>query len=479
MKRLLYPVLAALTVLVMSCNKEYTVNESIFLNPPELDLSVGQEYPLSCITASGKVLDKDVQWTSDTPSIVNCLDDGTVEAKKEGSAVITARGGEKEATCTIKVTIPVQDMWFQYGDLTISMNPGEIMETSLRISPADATQRNNITWINANPSVVGLERNDPTHPFKIKVTARDLGVATITAKCGGKEAKLVVYVDEVPATKVTVSPVSVTMKAGETRKLTATVEPNTTTNKSISWESSDSKVASVSEDGTVTAHRAGTATVTGCCGNCKAACSVTVTLPDGAVDLGLSVYWAECNLGAMASVNPGDFYAWGELTPKSTYEWSNYKFRISGADSSVKLSRYNTQAKNGEVDGKTDLREYDYVDDAARQKLGGQWRVPSYKEFWELYKNCTSELFTIPSLGNFLRFTSKLSGYTDRSIVFPVSNSFKGYEHTAKYGYYWTSSIYCDFPDAGSMAMLGKDGDKIFHTGAQGRFCGLNIRPVW
>ena len=54
------------------------------------------------------------------------------------------------------------------------------------------------------------------------------------------------------------------------------------------------------------------------------------SVPEGAVDLGLSVKWASCNLGASSPEEFGDYYAWGETKPKGTYDWSSYKFALPG-----------------------------------------------------------------------------------------------------------------------------------------------------
>ena len=108
--------------------------------------------------------------------------------------------------------------------------------------------------------------------------------------------------------------------------------------------------------------------------------------PKNAVDLGLSVKWATCNLGASSPEQPGDFYAWGETTPKAKfgsmegYKWS-YAEKSSYGDEILLFSKYNSQSNQGKVDNKSKL---DIEDDAARAKLGGKWRMPTKKEFQEL-----------------------------------------------------------------------------------------------
>ena len=83
------------------------------------------------------------------------------------------------------------------------------------------------------------------------------------------------------------------------------------------------------------------------------------------VDLGLSVKWATCNVGASKPEDYGDYFAWGETTTKSTYNWSTYKY-CKGAYNN--LTKYNTSSGYGSVDNKTTL---ELSDDAARANWGG------------------------------------------------------------------------------------------------------------
>ncbi|MBQ7388829.1 MAG: hypothetical protein IJW01_05635, partial [Paludibacteraceae bacterium] len=101
-----------------------------------------------------------------------------------------------------------------------------------------------------------------------------------------------------------------------------------------------------------------------------------------AVDLGLSVKWATCNVGASTPEGYGNYYAWGETTTKSTYDWSTYKW----CNGSYKtLTKYCTSSTYGTVDNKTVL---ELADDAARVNWGGAWRMPTDAEWTELRENC-------------------------------------------------------------------------------------------
>ena len=88
-----------------------------------------------------------------------------------------------------------------------------------------------------------------------------------------------IHTANVPATGVGVAPSSLTLEEGETATLVATVTPNTATNKAVAWSSSAEGVATVSDEGVVTAVAAGTATITATTesGSFTDTCSVTVT----------------------------------------------------------------------------------------------------------------------------------------------------------------------------------------------------------
>ena len=95
----------------------------------------------------------------------------------------------------------------------------------------------------------------------------------------------------------------------------------------------------------------------------------------------MSVKWATCNVGATKPEEYGDYFAWGETDPKSTYDWSTYKY-CNGSSST--LTKYNTDNSQGTVDNKTTL---DLSDDAARANWGDSWRMPTDAELTELRSN--------------------------------------------------------------------------------------------
>ena len=195
-------------------------------------------------------------------------------------------------------------------------------------------------------------------------------------------------------------------------------------------------------------------------------------IPDGCVDLGLSVKWASCNLGASKPEEYGDYYAWGETEPKESYYWASYKW-CNGSSST--LTKYNTDSFHGNVDNKTVLEP---EDDVAHIKLGGKWRMPTDAEWTELRNtsNCSWTWTTINGVNGY-KVQSKKSGYTDNWIFLPAA----GYRldtilyYVGSDGGYWSSSLYTYNPHYAWYVCFYSGN---VSRGSYDRYYGLSVRPV-
>ena len=188
------------------------------------------------------------------------------------------------------------------------------------------------------------------------------------------------------------------------------------------------------------------------------------------VDLGLSVKWATCNVGAESPEEYGDYFAWGEVKPKETYSWSTYEWCNGSYDTQTK---YCTSSSYGTVDNKTQL---DLSDDAATANWGGAWRMPTKEEQDELCENCTWEWTTQNGVNGY-RVTSNKEGYTDKSIFLPAA----GYRDDSDLygaggdGNYWSSSLDTGTPSGAY--------DLYFNSSSvdwdySSRYYGQSVRPV-
>ena len=187
------------------------------------------------------------------------------------------------------------------------------------------------------------------------------------------------------------------------------------------------------------------------------------------VDLGLSVKWATCNVGATSPEDYGDYFAWGETEPKDYYDWSTYKYCYVLYTS---MTKYCTDSEYGIVDNKTVL---ELEDDAARVNWGGNWRMPTKAEYDELMNttNCTWTWTTQNGVKGY-KVTSKKNG---NSIFLPVT----GYRNkgdlrnAGSTGDYWSSSLYAsNSVDAYNVGFNSSGVD--WYDG--NRYDGLSVRAV-
>ena len=194
------------------------------------------------------------------------------------------------------------------------------------------------------------------------------------------------------------------------------------------------------------------------CGKLKENCAYKGKHPTHAgheyVDLGLSVKWATCNVGASSPTGYGNYYAWGEINTSSEYEEETCK---------------TWELDIGDIGGNAAY-------DAARANWGGNWRLPTESEFEELIDNCTYKPTTQKGVAG-MRFTSKKNG---NSIFFPAADDCVGASCVPQrsyhgYGNYWSSTPHGSLRHAIEMHfMLGGDAS----TSGIYRYYGLLVRPV-
>ena len=191
--------------------------------------------------------------------------------------------------------------------------------------------------------------------------------------------------------------------------------------------------------------------------------------PDGveAVDLGLSVKWANMNVGAKKSSGFGTYFAWGETKPKEYYSWNTYAW---SKGNSQYLTKYST------ADRRTQLAP---ADDAARANWGGKWRMPTIDEYEELINpaNCTWEWMTRDGVNGY-KVTGKKTG---NSIFLPITG-FRFYADTqfrGIMGVYWTSTLYTANPNkAWCLEFNFSNIDVHYGDLSSNRFSGRCIRAV-
>ena len=184
-----------------------------------------------------------------------------------------------------------------------------------------------------------------------------------------------------------------------------------------------------------------------------------------AIDLGLGVKWACCNVGASRPEEYGAYFAWGETTTKSNYDWSTYKW---GSDWDS-LTKYNSYSGYGTVDNKTVL---DLSDDAAHANWGGSWRMPTREEQDKLCNSCQWEWTDLEGVHGM-----KVTGRNGGSVFFPAAGRryFSSLIYAGSYGNSWSSSLYTGDP-VGAYSLYFNSGGVGWYGSYRG--FGFPVRPV-
>lgn len=182
-----------------------------------------------------------------------------------------------------------------------------------------------------------------------------------------------------------------------------------------------------------------------------------------AVDLGLSVKWATCNLGSDTPEGSGNCYAWGETAVKNNCSWSNYAWGNGGNN---KLTKYCVDKSYGTVDNLLTLAA---ADDVASKAWGKKWRTPTINEIKELVEECSWSY-----CGNGYEIT----GPNGNSIFLPYTGyrDGTGLEDRDWGGCYWSSSLNTYNNKEAHIMYFNDNGRK--QRESRERYIGCAIRPV-
>ena len=243
---------------VRTVTPEIVPVSQITLNKAETSISVGNSETLTATVAPENAANKALKWASSDEDVATVAPDGTVTAVKAGAATITATaadGSGKSAVCKVTVT----------GDTTPPAHEHRYGDWS-----KDGTNH----WHECT------DANCPNQSESIKDTAAHIYDDDADTTCNVCGYVRTVTPEIVPVSQITLNKAETSISVGNSETLTATVAPENAANKALTWASSDEDVATVAPDGTVTAVKAGAATITATAadGSGKSAvCKVTVT----------------------------------------------------------------------------------------------------------------------------------------------------------------------------------------------------------
>lgn len=253
----------------------------IALNMQETSIKKGDTADLDVIyTPEDTTDDKTVTWTSSDDTVATVDEDGVVTALKDGETTITAKVGDLTAECLVHVR-EVTLEGIELDKSAITMNKGEESE-ALKVSynPEDTTDDKTVTWSSENEDVATVENG--------VVTAVGAGTTTVTATVGKYTAACEVTVlSPLESISVETDGKTDSLEVGDTVNLTVKYNPeDTTDDKTVTWTTSDDTVATVDENGVVTAVGGGTATITAIVNGHSATCDIKVLIHTTGISLG-------------------------------------------------------------------------------------------------------------------------------------------------------------------------------------------------
>lgn len=252
-------------------------SSGVIVDPSELTMRT-TETALLRATVLPATAAQDVRWSSSAPDVASVDADGRVTALKAGVAVISATttdskamSGECRVTVlpplAVSVTLSQTNLWLRVRDTAALI---------ATVNPSDAPQT--LEWRSSDPAVATVDANG-------MVSALAPGTAVISASTtdgSGVYAECDITVAPALVTSVTLDRGQVDLLLGESTKLNATVLPDYAGNRTVEWRSTDGKIASVDQDGTVTAVGVGSAEIIAVATDgtgISASCKVSVTAP--------------------------------------------------------------------------------------------------------------------------------------------------------------------------------------------------------
>lgn len=389
---------------------------SISLDVTECEIVKGKTKKLTPTLSPEDASSKKRTWASSDTTVATVAD-GVVTAKGAGTAVITctaADGSGTSASCTVEVVAPVTAVAFPSKTASVPITK-ESLQLSVTVSPENAKYKS-VTWSSADESIATVDANGLVTPHKVGkvvITATSADPSTASPK----KATCTVQVVEPVKTVLITSGGSIRVAVGKTQKITTKVGPDTATDKSLVWKSSNEKVAMVSAGGTVTAKGLGTAKITCTTADgseVSAFCDVTVYKPVSSIKMDSSrLVLTEGETGyASATVSPKDATS-KKINWTSDETWVASVDRITGQVTAKSAGKCTLTATAADGSGKKAklqvIVEPEIPLDATTFTRSGYFGY--YYEFAVTFKNLT-QTRRITYLSFDLKYTYAGSTYT-------------------------------------------------------------------
>lgn len=258
----------------MTFNVIPTPVSSIVINPNAVSLKATEMVTLTATVMPEDATNKNITWASSNNAVASVDVYGNVTANSVGEAIVTATstdGSKVVAECRVTVVpTPVEGIAIEANGST-TLKALQTVQLTATITPETATDKS-VSWLSSNSEIASVDENG-------LVTAKQVGMATISAKSGSKQATLSITVIPTIAEAITLNRTTAALKVSGTIQLSASFTPETTTDKTITWISSNKAIATVNSEGLVTAQALGECEITATTAdgsNKSASCHITV-----------------------------------------------------------------------------------------------------------------------------------------------------------------------------------------------------------
>lgn len=246
----------------------------ISLNQKSATLAEGNSLQLIATVEPYNASNKSLTWESANPDIAIVNANGKVSALKQGSTIITVKttdGSNRSAQCELTVVKLVDGVTINISTATLS--EGQSLQLEVLVSPENASNKK-LEWTSSNEAVAKVSQEGKVSAISkgsAIITAKTVDGSNVSASCSVNVIKLV--------TDIVLSETEMTLNEGQSATIIATVNPDLANNKILTWESSNIAVATVNQDGKVTAVSKGSAIITAKStdgSNISASCTINV-----------------------------------------------------------------------------------------------------------------------------------------------------------------------------------------------------------
>ena len=304
--------------------KEATIIEEVYaekitISVPSI-MYTNETYNLSANFTPSNTTFKDVLWTSSDNTILSISNNGMCSANKPGAVTITAMNADKSCSDVEMVRVYDHTTGISLSNSTLMMNIGTIQKLQALTLPL-GTSDGRINWSTSNDMVASISEDGT-----IKAIGRGTCTITATSVDGEYSAECVIIVQQ-PVEAITLEKHNVSLKVGEAENLFVQVSPTTADNKTVIWSSSDIQIASIDNNGNVTAIKSGEAWIKAVSNDnaeAKDSCKVTVIQPV----TGITISQESCQMSSIGE----SFQLEATVLPEDA---SNKEVRWSSSNESI------------------------------------------------------------------------------------------------------------------------------------------------